>query len=157
MDKKILVVYYTRTNNSAKIAETIHRELGGDVEKLRDGVDRNGIFGLARTALQGMRGAEVDICSSNHDPKEYETVVMITPTWMMKVSSPIRTYINRNKDKFNNVAFVSTQGGNHKSNVLKEMSELTGKKPLNECLIQGKEMKSEAWMNIIKDFCSKLK
>ena len=57
MSKKILCIYYSRTGHTAKLMDDIARELGCELVKLSDGVDRSGLMGWLRSGRQAMSRA----------------------------------------------------------------------------------------------------
>ena len=43
---KVLVVYYSRTGNTKFVAEAIAQSLEADIEEIKDGKNRMGVFGF---------------------------------------------------------------------------------------------------------------
>ena len=68
----------------------------------------------------------------------------------------IRTYLSKNKNKFNKLAFFCTQGGSGGESTFKGMEEMT-KKPVAVLSLIGKEIKNSQYQGKVKEFCDKLK
>jgi hypothetical protein len=86
--------------------------------------------GVGRLAKQAFLLVHAKIAQTMHDAASYDVVVVGSPV-TGKMSSPIRTYIAQNKDRFISVAFFcthenpSSEGG---AKMLESMETLSGKK-----------------------------
>jgi hypothetical protein len=76
--------------------------------------------------------------SPKRDPSLYGLVVIGTPVWNSNISTPIRTYITRYKDKFQDVALFCT-GSAEDNKVLWDMEALIGKKTLASLKLRRKQ------------------
>ncbi len=104
---KALVAYYLRTGNTKKVAEALAETLNADIEAIvSDMKDK----GMARLAMQAFLRVRAKIAPTTSDAASYDMVVIGSPVWAGKMSSPIRTYLAQNKDKFTSVAFFCTHG-----------------------------------------------
>ncbi len=65
--------------------------------------------GVGRLAKQAFLLVHAKIAQTMHDAASYDVVVVGSPV-TGKMSSPIRTYIAQNKDRFISVAFFCTHG-----------------------------------------------
>ncbi len=128
---KTLIVYYSRTGTTKKISESLANKIGADLEEIRDTVNRSGIIGYMRSGRDAMKRYLTKLEKTEKDPAEYDLVVIGTPIWGWNLSSPTRTYISENKEKFKKVAFFCTMGGSGFEKAFSEMEEIIGKKPLS--------------------------
>ncbi len=124
---RILVVHYSRTGRTRRIAEALAEALGADVEPIRDPADRRGVAGYLRSGLESLLAASGPIERPAHDPGRYDLVVVGTPVWATGVSTPVRTWLWRERDRISRVAFFLTHGGLGASRVFGQMTELAGK------------------------------
>jgi len=157
MAKKILVVFYSRTGTTRKAANYIAGELGSDTEEILDVKSRWGLFGWLRSGMEGVREMTPPIQETKKDPSAYDVVVLGTPWWGGKMSSPLRSYIAKNKDKFRQVAFLITSGGEDLGNGIPNMEAACGKKHAAVFTATMDEVKGGSYTNKIRDFLSKLK
>ena len=51
---KVLVVYYSRTGNTRFVAEAIAQSLEADIEEIKDGKNRMGVFGFLRRGYEAI-------------------------------------------------------------------------------------------------------
>ena len=77
--KKILVVFYSRTGNTKKVAQDIAQSLGADVEQLIDKKDRSGALGYMGAGKDASKEMLADIEPIKYDPAKYDLIVMGTP------------------------------------------------------------------------------
>ncbi|MBD3355247.1 flavodoxin [Candidatus Woesearchaeota archaeon] len=143
---KTLVVYYSRTGNTKKVAEDIAKELKADVDEIKDKAKREGFFNYFKSGYHAARKKLTEIGTAK-DPFKYDLVIIGTPVWSWTVTPAVRTYMDKNE--FKKVAFFCTCGG-QKGKTFEEMEKLS-KKPLAKLEIKEKQIpKSE---HLIKKFC----
>jgi len=99
----------------------------------------------------------VTIDQPKHDASQYDLVVIGTPVWAGKMSSPVRSYIANNKDKLKSVAFFATLGGEDAQNALTGLGKYAGKKPLSSVSIKAEEVEKGTYVSKVEDLLIKLK
>lgn len=156
MSKKILVVFYSRTGNTKKVGEAIAKELNCDTEQIMDVKSRMGIFGWLRSGMEGSTEKLTLIRDTKKDPAAYDMVIIGSPVWGSKMSSPARTYITKNKDRFKQAAFFITCGGSGNEPVFKGMEALCGKKPLAALQITEEQLKSGEYAGKVREFVTEI-
>ncbi len=144
MPARILVIYYSRTGHTKRIAEEIAKAAGGDLEAITDPSDRSGILGYLRSAYQAFRQRSVEIGPAAHDPSSYDLVVIGTPIWNMSVSPPVRSYLQREKDRLPTVAFFCTCGGSGGERAFTQMTRECGKSPATTLIVREAELDRSA-------------
>lgn len=128
--KDILVVYFSRTGYTRRIAEQIAKATGADCEEILEQSSRKGLLGYWRSAREALRGTAVDVLPASLDPRDYALVVLGTPVWAGNVSSPMRAYMARHVDDFTRVALFCTQGGSGAPKVLQKLTALCDQTPV---------------------------
>jgi hypothetical protein len=86
-------------------------------------------------------------------------VVIGSPVWAGKMSSPIRTYLAQNKDKFTSVAFFCTHGNPRSEGsvkMLESMETLSGKKAAAVLDVAANDVESGAYVEKVKRFATAL-
>jgi flavodoxin len=153
---KILIVYYSRTSNTRKVAEEIQNNLDCDIEEIIDTQNRSGILKYITSGFQASRRKLTILENIKNDPASYDLLVIGTPVWAGNISTPIRTYIHQNQAKFNNVAFFCTAGGSRFDGTFSEMTELSGTSPIARIGLTAKEVKDESYKTKITEFIKKI-
>ena len=153
---KSLVVYYSRTGNTRKVARDISNAMNSDIEEIIDTKKRTGPIGFMGAGKDGKGKKLTKIKEITIDPQNYDLVIIGTPIWAWNMSAPVRTYLTTYGKKFNNVAFFCTFGGNL-GNTYEEMEELCSKKPVRTLSILDKDLKEGKHKDKLKKFINELK
>jgi len=156
---RALVVFYSRTGNTKRIAEEISKTLNADIEELYDKKGRKGITGWLVSGMDARLKRKTNLRKTEKDPSLYDLVVLGTPTWANSLSTPIRSYIHQNSNNFKKVAFFVTSGlGSMKSamGICEEMANLCGKEPVAFLSIGMKDIQKEHF-NKVEAFVSTIK
>lgn len=126
MANRILLVYFSRTGHTRKVAMEIASALGCDVEELRDRVGRGGPLGYARSSLEAIARFDTLLAPTQHDPADYDLVVVGTPIWFWNLSSPVRTWARRHRESLRKLAFFCTCGSSGGQRALAELEAICG-------------------------------
>lgn len=88
-----LCLYYSRTGSTEKLIREIAQELGCEMFKLDDGVDRTGWRGWLRSGMQAMsrRPPRVTLPKTTLPLSVYDLVIIGTPVWAGRCSAPVRS------------------------------------------------------------------
>jgi len=151
-----LVVYYSKTGTTRKVAVAISRVLGSDIEEILDMKDRSGVIGWLTGGGDSYLKRLTNIKRPKKDPSKYKLVIIGTPVWAFTITPAIRTYIAKRCRRLKKVAFFCTHGG-APGNTFKIMGKLCKKKPVAALGLSAKDMLSGEYFDKIKKFVSKIK
>ncbi len=152
---KTLLVYYSRTNVTKKIAEMIQEKLGCDMEEITDNDKYSGRLGFLKGGMNASMGRTSDINPISKNPEDYDLIIIGTPVWASNVATPIYTYLMKYNKYFKNVASFCTCMGNGYEKTFKTISETTGKEQISTMFLTAEDMKNPE--EKIKTFITKLK
>jgi flavodoxin len=152
---KILVVYYSRTNTTKKLAEQVANGLGADIEVLVDTKDRSGALGYLSGGKDATFKSLTTISPLKYDPTAYDLVILATPLWSWSITPAVRTYIEANKTKFKQVSFLVTRGGAGSDAIFKELADVCGHEPFATLALLTKEVVTDLAQNKIQEFITK--
>jgi flavodoxin len=127
---RVLLVYYSRSGVTKRLAQIIEQQLECDIEELTDTRDRSGVIGYLRSVVDALNGSLTRLEPTRNDPSDYDLIVIGTPVWMWRVSSPVRTYITENAARFRNVAFFLTYFTSGSSRVHRQLADICGRQPV---------------------------
>lgn len=148
-----LVVFYSQTGTTKTVAKTLAQSLAADTEQIISNLSNKS---RPRLAMQALLKVHAKIGNITKDPALYDLVIVGTPIWAQNVSSPVRTYLVRYKNKFNRVAFFCTYGGSGSDKVLKQMESLSGKKPVASLDFLAQDVRSGGYAQRVSQFVSEL-
>jgi flavodoxin len=108
---KVLVVYYSRSGYTRRIASEIAARCGADLDEIRDTVKRAGFWGYWRSGREALRKELPAIATATKDPAAYDVVAIGTPVWAGSIASPVRSWLAAHAGALRRVAFFCTKGG----------------------------------------------
>ncbi len=150
VNKKILVVYYSRSGATKKAAENIAAALACDIEEIQDTKKRSGIIGFIKSGYEAQTKKTTIIKDMKKDPSDYDIVIIGTPIWASTISPAVRTYIDQNKTKFKDVAFFCTFSGSGETGSEKALKDIYKKQPLLAVGIQKDSVDNLTYVNKFK-------
>lgn len=159
MEKKFqaLVVSFSRTGETKKVADLVADTLGAEKrEEIKEIQRRSGPLGYIRSAWEAALGVSPIINVCVNDPSQFDVVVLATPVWMGRMSSPMRTYLLKMESRLPRVAFLVTEGGSGGHRVLLQMRDLVRKIPLAELVLTEDELKHGSHLTKVKAFCEQI-
>jgi|GEM_PF-713647 len=140
-DKKIkyktLVVYFSKTGNTQKIAFKISIILKADLERIIDLNNRGFCLGGGEATF----GIAAKIKKPKFKAEDYDLVLIGTPIWSWSMTPAIRAYLKKNKGKIKRVAFFVTAGGTKPDKIVKNMEKLLDIKSISHIGFTRKDFK----------------
>jgi flavodoxin len=149
---RILIVYYSRTGYTRKLAREIASAMDADVEPVDDGRDRSGPLGYLRSAIEAGKKKTIDILPPAYDPTRYDLVVLGTPVWVGSLCSPLRSYMAAHKTQLPRVAFFCTQGGSGAQKAFRDMEKLCGQAPVASLAVSDSQLNANTYRSELEGF-----
>ncbi len=149
---KALVVYYSRTGTTKKIAEIIKAKLKCDIEGIITEANLSGLFGYIKCGYQAFAKKTPRIKKTAMDVKDFDTVIIGTPVWAGNMSSPIRTFLTQERERYKKVAFFCTHSSLGCGNTFDDMSKLCGQEPLASLDLRTTAVAKEDYAGAIEEF-----
>ncbi len=151
-----LVVYYSRTGNTKKVADKLAILLKCASEEIHDTKNRNGILGWLSAGKTATKKELTTLEKLSNNPASYDIVIVGTPMWNHTMSTPIRTYLTQYKDSFKKVAFFCTHKYTDDS-PFEEMASLCGKPPVAALILNSKkELEGDEYVKKAEEFVDRL-
>ena len=137
---KTLVVYYSRTGFTKKLALALAAKLQADVEELVDNTSRKGIMGWLKGGRDAVKKFMTVISPAQKDPAQYDLVVVGSPVWAGTMAPALRTYLTQNKSKVKKTACFCTMGGSGDQGLFTQVEDILGQKPLATLTVKTKQV-----------------
>jgi flavodoxin len=154
---KTLVVFYSRSGTTRRIAEALSAALKCDLEVITEPRRRTGFLGYIRSLLEASRKRPSTIAPKKRDVSSYDLVVIGTPVWAWSLSSPVRAYLMAAASQLPKVAFFCTLGARGGESAFAQMTAIVGKKPRAVCAITQREVLSGSYSDRLSAFEKALK
>lgn len=139
---KSLVTYYSRTNITKKIAETIADNVNADIEEIIPKVNYQGKLGYARGGKHAISEKIIDLEDLKFNPSDYDVVYIGAPVWAGKVATPTLSYIKKNAEKLDNVKLFMTAATNDFDKSFKQIEKYSVK-PVKTLGLTSKQVKKD--------------
>jgi len=108
---KPIIVYYSRTGETRIVANTLKDQLSYEIEEIKSTEDREGFWGVITCVLDSILDRDDIIEPFNKDLKGYNPIIIASPIWVGKLSSPARTFIKQTELKDKEVDIFLTYNG----------------------------------------------
>jgi hypothetical protein len=125
------------------VVKKILESIGGDVELITESVNRKGIIGWLKTGSSNSKREVGKIDETLYDPEDYDLVILASPIWAGTVSSPMRGYIMKNREKLGRTAVFLSNASGVVEKAFIEIRRLLVNPPLVEGSLQESKIKSE--------------
>lgn len=153
---RTLIVYYSLTGTTRKVAEQLSKRLRADMEEIVDKKKRSGILGSISANLDAFLKRSTGIGESKCFPGEYDLVLIGTPVWAFTITPAVRSYLEKYKNNLKKVAFFCTKGGSPGKPALFEMAKISGHKPAALLELNEKECKTAECLWKIEKFVKEI-
>ncbi len=137
---KALVVYYSRTGRTKRVAEELSRKLGCDIEAIVPKDSYRYVTGWLKAGRNAMKGSTVELEPVRSDLDSYDVVVVGTPIWGSTMSVPVRSFIAKEGRGMRRAAFFITSGGEKRDAAFKAMEDAYGRPPLARLGLRSREV-----------------
>jgi len=149
---RFLIVYYSRSGTTRKVAEALAAALSCDIEEIVEPRGRAGPFGAMRSALEAILRRPAPIAATKLNPLSYDLVIVGTPVWAWSVSSPVRAFLAANKSRLPDVAFFCSLGNSGHESAFAQMRSLAGKTPRAKGVFVERDVKAGTFAPQLADF-----
>ena len=155
--KPILVVFYSRTGNTRKIAIELTKTLKADIEEVEDTIGRSGPIGWLKAGRDAGRKSLTKLKPLNMNPADYDLIIVGSPVWNDTVSTPIRTYLTEHRDSIKQAALYVT-GYTVDNSALAHMTEILNVPPVATLRLLGREeVKADEYKDKLDKFISNIR
>lgn len=155
---KILVVYYSRTGTTRLVAESVVKAVGADLEEIVDTKNRAGLLGFILSGYQAIFNQLTKIRELKADLSAYDLVVVGSPVWAGKPSTPATSFLKKYQNSIRRLAVFLTHGDDQKSydSTVKFMERAAGRECMRSLIIWSETVKKRNEYDILR-FADELK
>lgn len=126
LDKKILIVYLSRTNNTKAIAEFIHENVGGTLVplELEKPYPADYQATVQQVARENETGYLPPLKTKIDRIEQYDVVFLGFPTWGMQLPPPVKSFLRQHSFKGKTVIPFNTNAGYGEGSSFQTVKEL---------------------------------
>lgn len=144
----VLCIYYSFSGNTRRAMKEIAEALDAEIVSITDGELREGWQGYLKAGLQAMRRSTrpLEPYTTDRPLSSYKLVIIGTPVWAGRCSSPIRGFLKRRGLEMSRVGYVLTRGGGHRyENIYQQMDFYTNKPHVVDVSLQPGDVSYNFW------------
>jgi len=131
--QRVLIVYYSLSGNTERVARDLARQLDADLERVHEHVNRRGLLGYAGAIFDSLRERAAVLGDVTRDAAQYDLTIVGTPIWAGRITPAVRTYLKSIRGRARCIAFFTTSGNTPAQTVLPSMEKLADR-PAIACL-----------------------
>ena len=126
MAEHILVVYFSHSGNTRKIANLIHQEVGGIIHEIQPEVpypnSYNAVVDQAEKEIQA--GYKPALQSTLDHIESYDTIFVGSPNWWSTIAPPVATFLSEYDLSGKTIVPFCTHGGGGLGRIGKDVAKL---------------------------------
>ena len=124
---KPLIVYFSLTGKNKIISEELQKQLNAPVAELKLVSERSGIWGFIVSGYENFFDKDAELQPFTTDLAPHNPIIICSPVWMGKLSSPARTFLKNPALKGKDVyIFASFNGHWAEEKEAEQVKNLTG-------------------------------
>jgi flavodoxin len=153
---KALIIFYSNTGNTRRIAEAIAALGNWPTAEIRDITSRRGAWGNLRCALESVLKIKPRIEFDSPVLSSFDLIIIGTPVWVGHIASPVRSFLAMHHHSLQRVAFFCTCGSTQPGTVFDQLSEASGKTPISTMAISDSDLKADTYQAKLSEFVKAL-
>jgi flavodoxin len=124
---KTLIIYYSFSGNNEFLARELQKRLDCDIQKIVELKKRKSLDILLDLIFK----RKTKIEKSDFDLQQYDRAILIAPIWAGKIATPLRSFIDLEKDSLKEYSFITVCSGpdDQDQRITDELLQLTQKQP----------------------------
>jgi flavodoxin len=136
MAERVLIAYYTHSGNTERVAETIHREVGGDMHAITPATpyprEYGGILKQAKREIR--KGDHPKLSSNLVDIEGYDEIFIGSPNWWSTIAPPVATFLASHDFTGKTILPFCSHGGGGTRRVERDVAKLCPGARVTSCL-----------------------
>ena len=160
MNEKILVVYFTWSGTSKKVAEWIREELGTDtfeIKTLKKYSDKYALC-VGQAGLEKMQKARPELVSYLDSISDYEKIVVVFPNWWGTLPMAVAGFLERYDFTRKKIYPVCMHGGGGVAKTVTDMKNICQRAEFaQELVLNGKKIDLEGTREAVLGLCEQIK
>lgn len=132
---KTLIVFYSNTGHTGRIAEAIAALGNWPTAEIRELTSRRGAWENLRCVIESSLKVRPRIEFDAPVLSSFDLIIIGTPAGVGRIASPVRSFLSRHVHSLQRVAFFCTRGSKQAGTVFDQLSDASGKTPVSTMAI----------------------
>ncbi|MFZ5657929.1 MAG: flavodoxin family protein [Pseudomonadota bacterium] len=147
-----LVVYYSRTGHTRRLAKCIAEVADADLEEITEAGDHEGPWGWFKCVLEAAGGLMPRLLDPIEPPAGRDIVFLGGPLWMGRCAPAVRAYARERLHGADRVAFFATQGAGSPQRAWSDLEALARMPPAARLAIRHRDLGDPALREQVQRF-----
>lgn len=151
-DMRILVVYYSRTQKTKKVAQAIAEAVGADLSEITEETPRDGVLGFIGGGYDALFNRLARIRELDRRVEDYDLVVLGTPVWAGRPATPATTFLKKYCNGIKKLAVFILHGSPNDDypGVIRFLEQAAGKKAASTLSLAASAAETPGAMPVIQ-------
>lgn len=147
-----IILYFSRTGNSKRIAEKISRELGWKTARLTDDISWSGVFGYIKGGSYSLRRKPTNVTiEGNPDLSTYANIILVVPLWAGGIAPAGYSLLDSESDMLDKLSIVISCDKTNPDKALKKLENISSSVSRKYCVVKKRSNEN----TIIREIVSK--
>lgn len=120
---KTIVLYYSKSENTKIVAETLSKELNTDLLRIEEVKEKSSFVNKITSSFNALMENKTEIKPKHVDLTEYDSIYIGTPTWAGKPTPAIITLIDRLDLRGKDIFLFTTMSSDNGRSAIERMEE----------------------------------
>jgi flavodoxin len=153
---KVLIVFYSRTGTTGRLAAALAQRLDADVAEIRCTRYGHGFFGFLRAAYDSLRGNMPQVETSQRVTSNYDLVLLGSPIWTSRPAVPLRAFLAGAPDLPGRIGLFLTYGGQSPETAIRETVALLQSRLEASLALKADEIQGDRLAEAVDTFLEQL-
>lgn len=139
--KDILIVYYSRSGSTKKVAEKLAKFIDADTEEITTEEDLSGAWGYLKLCYRATMRGKSQLKNSPEIKQHYKTIWIGGPVHAYSLSSPLLTWIDDKKEVLKQegrqISLFGTEGGMGHDWMFSQAENIIGVKAVRKLVVNA--------------------
>jgi len=149
---EILVISYSNTGTSRRLAQMLCKQQGWPMAEISEVQPRCGFSGQLSCLLDSWMRRHPPICYTGPPPNEYDAVILVAPVWSWRLPGPVRSFLKLMNEQLPDLAMISVSQSFKTFDVISELSSLIGYFPVLSTTFTPDEINDESCLTRLQIF-----
>ncbi len=144
---RCLVIFYSLTGNTRKLAEQAAQALEADLAEVRAPRYGKGLLGVLVAGFDALRGhvPEIEVAGPA-SPEGYDYVLAMAPVWANQAAGPLRAWLAGQRGKLRRTGLVLVCNGTCSPQAFDRLAEAAGVRPDSTLLLKAIEYRNRTYL-----------
>ncbi|BAV50905.1 Uncharacterized protein MLTONO_6003 [Mesorhizobium loti] len=150
-----VIVVYSRTGNTLKVAKALAGMIGAEIAEIRCQRSYEGPIGFVRGVVDSIMRRNPSINVAQVAAQPHDLMVIAGPIWAGRAAAPLMTFLAGRPKLPERVALLLTRGGTNSAKAVAEIETIVGGPLASKLALKEADIKGNRFSAPLADFARK--